>query len=525
MVHWKPVLNQFDAKNNWFTSYQYNGDDHSISSNMVLHITGDKHDNIWLGTMRGLNKFDQTTKKFQFYTEADGLSNNEVSCVLPDDDKLWIGTRNGLSLFDIKKQTFLNFHEQSGMSSAGFLAGACIKSALGKFYFGTDNGLISFYPDSLDLNIPPPRLVVSDLRINNISSPEKRSSTTLDLPFRENTLSFRISALTYIDSHKNQLQYRMSGLDTTWLPIEPSGLINFTTLPADDYILEVKGKNSFGVYNERPLKLEITINPPYWQTWWFRLLSVFIVASIFTALYKARVSYLLDVEQEKQNADKLRNELDLAVEREALKTEKMRNEFAADFHDSIGTGLDILGLDIDLITDNQETPSKIRAQLSPLRESIDNLADMRKEMGWIINAKNDATDKLFERIRQVAFKRVPSGILSVDIPHNLPVVRLPIEMRRHLLNFVKEALTNAVKHAKASTIELKISHSDGIYTFAIADDGIGFDIDEEEKGEGLETMSLRAEAVGGKYTILQPDEGGSVIKLSVKIDDSSHYAS
>ncbi|MFK7848822.1 MAG: two-component regulator propeller domain-containing protein [Rhodothermales bacterium] len=493
-------LNKFDAEENWFTSYQYTAENHSISSNMVLHITGDKHDNLWLGTMRGLNKFDQTTEKFHVFTEDNGLANNEVSCVLTDDERLWIGTRNGLSLFDIKEQTFLNFYMQNGMSSTGFLAGACIKSISGKFYFGSDNGLISFFPDSIDLDIPPPRLAFSDVRINNVRSVKELDKKGIDLPFKENTLSFRISALTYSGAEKNQLYYRMTGLDTTWLPVESSSLITFTTLPANDYTLEVKGKNSFGVYNERPLKLEITINPPYWDTWWFRLLAGFLALSIIAAIFRTRVNFLL------------------ATEREAVKIEKLRTELAADFHDNIGTGLGHVGLNIDNIANHEDTPAPVRDKLLLLRESIKNLSDMRREIGWIINPENDSIGKLADRIIDVAYDMIPSNMLSITIAPDLPDKTLTMDTRRHLLHFVKEALSNALRHAQASHIQLSINSIKDVCTITIMDNGIGFDPDnlENKNGEGLKTMDYRATEVGGNLQIKRGKAGGTVVQLDIK---------
>ncbi|HSR16706.1 MAG TPA: two-component regulator propeller domain-containing protein, partial [Ignavibacteriaceae bacterium] len=82
------------------------------------------------------------------YTEQEGLPNNVVYGILPDSSgNLWLSTNKGISKFNTKEETFENYFMVDGLPSDEFNVGAFLKASSGKFYFGSINGIVSFYPE------------------------------------------------------------------------------------------------------------------------------------------------------------------------------------------------------------------------------------------------------------------------------------------------------------------------------------------------------------------------------------------
>ena len=87
-------------------------------------------------------------------------------------------------------------------------------------------------------------------------------------------MTFEFAALDYSAPEDIQYAYMMEGLDKDWNEVGTRRFAGYTNIPPGDYTFRVKSTNSDGVWNEESTAIEILIPPPFWQTWWFRLLLV-----------------------------------------------------------------------------------------------------------------------------------------------------------------------------------------------------------------------------------------------------------
>ena len=87
----------------------------------------------------------------------------------------------------------------------------------------------------------------------------------------------------------------------------------------------------------------------------------------------------------------------------------------------------------------------------------------------------------------------------------------------HLYRIAQEAVANAVKHARAKHIVIKLSEGDGQIVLSITDDGIGIAQGAINSGGlGLSIMSSRAETIGGTLQVRRGDRGGTVVACSLR---------
>jgi ligand-binding sensor domain-containing protein len=313
-------LNFFNAEDSSFSNYVHAK---SVMSDINTRcIYEDSKKNLWLGTHGGgINKYDYRTDTFTHYQEKDGLAGNIVYGILEDTQgNLWLSTNKGISKFDPEKATFKNFDTRSGLTNSQFNAGAYYKGKNGKMYFGTIDGVCSFFPYSIRENNYIPPVVITDFSLFNKpvsvgeESPLKQVITETNeivLDYNQSVFSFRFSALNYSHADKNAFAYMLEPFDKEWNYVDNVRSATYTNLDPGTYVFKVKGSNNDKVWNENPATITLTITPPYWKTLWFKILvSILMITAIYAA-YRIKVS---TIKKQKEILSVLVNERTAEIE-------------------------------------------------------------------------------------------------------------------------------------------------------------------------------------------------------------------
>ena len=295
-------LHRFDQRTRQFTVYEHDLDDpRSLSSTRVNSVHFDRSGNMWVGTQNGLDQFDPRTGTVKAYYQQDGLAGDVVSCILEDKrGLLWMSTNKGLSSFDPQSHSFQNFSPADGLPGPDLTGwGACHQSPSGEMFFGGFSGATAFYPSRIVNNSFVPRTVLTEFRLSGNpvpigrESPLKRSivyDDSITLAHQQNMFSIEFSALSYFSAETNRYRYKLEGLDDGWHEVGSNQrTANYTTLPAGTYFFDVQGATSRGNWSEPAARLRIEILPPWWNTWWFRLLCVATFLGVLGILYQLRI--------------------------------------------------------------------------------------------------------------------------------------------------------------------------------------------------------------------------------------------
>lgn len=295
-------LNLFDPETETFTRFRSDLNvPTSISADIVQSLYLDNNGILWVGTFGGgLNRFDPETGVFTHFREKDGLPNEVVYGILPDEDGyLWLSTNKGLSRFDPRTRMFRNYTPRDGLQSNEFNGGSYFKSISGELFFGGVNGFNSFHPSEIKRNVYVPPIVITGFQVFNKpvgiggDSPlRKHISHTREivLSHSQNVFSFNFVALDYTIPEKNQYQYKMDGFNDDWIVTGASRrFASYTNLGAGTYVFRVKGSNNDGIWNNEGAAIKIIITPPFWQTWWFRLLVFILVVLASFLFYRMRM--------------------------------------------------------------------------------------------------------------------------------------------------------------------------------------------------------------------------------------------
>ena len=508
-------VDRYDKKTKTFTHFKHDSSGNSLSNNVVNSLCEDRKGNIWIGTKSGLNRFDPSSGHFTVYSTRDGLPDDHVLSILEDDKgNLWISTNQGLSRFDPITRAIANFTVADGLQSNEFKAHSCLKSSSGALYFGGVNGFNVFFPDSIRKDPSDPPLVLTHFQVFNKEVPIAGSgkdpsvlkeaiweTKTITLPYDQSVFSFEFASLNYTDKEKNQYGYMLEGFDKSWNNIGTKHTTTYTHLDPGKYVFKIRGMGNNGQWSSHITSVGLIITPPFWMTWWFRLLAAGGMITVAVIAYRFRVGIIkLQKKVLEQQVQERTERLALSVKEERLArmdAEKARGEaehansaksvFLATMSHEIRTPMNgVLGMasllaETPLTPEQQEYADTIRSCGEGLMNVINDILDFSK----IESGKMELEKKSFDLRACVegvmdlfSVKAGQTGLdLVYQIDDNVPpfIIGDTLRLRQVLMNLVG----NAVKFTRQGEIFigirlLKTQMDGGLEIgFEVRDTGIG----------------------------------------------------
>ena len=276
----------------------------------VIFIDSKKR--LWIG-QSGLYLFNPAKDSFSIYTTKAGLASDFIKGITEDaQGNFWISTSRGLTKFNPETLKSSSYNKADGLQGLEFEANAFLKTKKGEMYFGGVNGFNSFYPEEIKTNsfIPPVYITEFQIFNNKMLPGAKDSPLEKDISFskeialshKQNTFSFSFAGLNYTAPENNKYAYKLEGFDKDWNYAGNTKKAFYTNLDPGDYVFRVKASNNDNNWNAAGTVLSIHISPPFWATWWFRLLMAVLVLGIAYALlsFKRRMELRALEEQQRE---------------------------------------------------------------------------------------------------------------------------------------------------------------------------------------------------------------------------------
>jgi ligand-binding sensor domain-containing protein/two-component sensor histidine kinase len=495
-------LNLFNREKNSFTRFINDPKNNSsLSSNAVWCIAEDANKNLWIGTWgSGFNKYVKGNNSFIRYTVDDGLSGNIVYGIIPDDqNNLWISSNKGLTKFNPVTLSFRNYDKSNGLMINDFSAGALFKSKDGTLYFGGNSGVISFDPKKIKENSFLPNVVITDFRVFDKQFNLDKSilfTDEINLNYDQNFFTIEFASLDYTSPEKNIFEFKLEGVDKDWIKSNGRRFAIYTDISNGKYKFKVRGSNSSGKFNPREVVLSIIIAPPFWKTWWFRLLATIVLAILLYSIHKYRLNKLLEVE-------------------------RTRNRIARDLHDEVSasiTGIVYFADAVQTEVKEKETPT-LKKLIGLISESATQIQESMSDIIWSINPENDDWNIVLPKLRRYASDLCESkGIkYSIEIPESFSGKSLKMEQRHDLWLVFKEIVTNAVKHSSCTEMVIKLFNDSDYLYLNVIDNGIGFDDNIPSTNNGLKNIRSRTKTLKGTSEIITSKGNGTQWKIKIPL--------
>ncbi|MEY2828227.1 MAG: hypothetical protein RIQ33_85 [Bacteroidota bacterium] len=471
-------------------------DVHSLSRNNVRSIYA-ASDAIWLGTNGGgLNRYDIKTATVKHFAMHDGLPEDYIYALLPDDKKnIWLATNKGIGCFNTQTNTCQNYSIIDGIQNFEFNTNAALISKDGNYIFGGINGISIFNPFKIYKNTDAPAVAFTKIKINDIEMPESR--TSFNCKHFENSITFEFVALNYYQNQENKYSYKLEGFDEDWIYAGHQHQVNYTNLPPGDYTFKVKAANSSGMWNAVGQSITISIPSIWYTTWWLKVLLAILFVLIIYFIYRFRLN-------------------------EEIKLQQLRNNIAQDLHDEIGSNLSSISLFTQVAqqTLNNSSNNEQRIALNKIEQYAQISQDAMSDIVWMINPRNDTFNNIFIRIQTLASEILEANNINfkMEIDKQLESKELNLHQRKNFYLICKESINNISKHAHCSHVQIKIDYHLGNINALIMDNGNGFKQTNNEFGNGLINMQKRAKDIGGILIINSNVNKGTTLSLTFPIE-------
>lgn len=482
-----------------------------LSSDQIRSLYEDPQGTLWIGTFGGgLNALRDG--RFVHYMARDGLLSDNIGKVVDDGESLWLSTTRGICQiaksqlleFAARKRSRLeprNYGVEDGLRSAQCAtayptAGGGVRTTDGRLWFTTSRGLAVLTPDARKPAALSP--VVRLVQMTANGDPVDLGRPARLAPGNER-LQIRYTGIHLSAPERVQYSYQLEGLNRDWVAAGARRVIDFNSLRHGLYRFNVRAELPGGPASQQSYQFEI--RPQFWETAWFRALGVAAVLAAAWAIYQLRLR-------------QIRFRFGLVLEERA--------RLAREIHDTLAQGFVGISSQLDAVAmcmPENATPARSYLDMAR-RMARHSLTEARRSVMDLRASALEGQD-LAAAIESGARMWTAGSGVEVSVEVTGPQSQLPEEMEQHLLRIAQEAVTNALKHAGAGRIAIRLQLEARNLHLRIGDNGRGFnaqDVFSSRAGHfGLIGMRERAERLGGELRLASNPGAGTEVEVTVPL--------
>jgi signal transduction histidine kinase/AraC-like DNA-binding protein len=513
-----------------------------------IHLDG--YNNCWVATRNGLSNLKLTSlgaiNEVDMYSAKNGLPSNMIQSIRSDkDENLWLGTNRGLVRFNKLTHKCITYDINDGVQDYEFVEHASFVDRRGRMYFGGINGVSEFSPNNFNLNGFNEQVVVRDVLINGASVKKTREingSNSLVLAFFENNIKFDFISFNYVNPSRCEYAFMLDGYDKNWFHTTADRrTAEYTNLPKGNYTFKIKASNEDGVWSSDYTSVKIEIRPTFWLTfpafliYTSLLLSLIILVSTIT---KRRVKRKHEILLKKEHHDQI----------ERINQTKL--QFFINISHEIRTPLTLIVCSVEKLITNFKLNKKQEKEVVTINRNVNRMLQLTNELleirkietgNYQINVREDDILHFIKNVL-LAFESLAEKLnISLTIESYKEEVFLWIDanaLEKVLFNFV----SNAIKYTKSGgsvKIKVNLSKEADFLDISVIDSGIGISEEHLPKifdrfyhfggnkesfengfGIGLSISKNLIELHKGFITVTSKPGEGSSFTISLPMNDS-----
>ncbi len=513
-------LYRYDERSGRFTLYQHdpNNVQHSLGAYIVNGLALDSAGYLWAATdPGGISRFDYAApvgQEFLTVGASAGLPSNRATSIICDPKgRIWVGTTGGIACLDMQHKRVRAFTKDDGLV-VDFADQPLVMAADGHILNGTMYGYQFFDPDSILQEHMQEGINLTTFKIFDEALDDSlHLSTTplLKLHYSQNFFSFEFASSDVASSRKTVYAYRLQGFDPAWIVTGHRHHGSYTNVPPGNYTLEIRSGQE-GRWNAPGFRLQISITPPYWATWWFRTLVILTFGGLIYSLYRLRIRQVRKEEALKSEF----NQRIAKTEMTALRAQ-MNPHFVFNCLSSINR----------FIMVNQ--PEEASAYLTKFSRLIRLILDNSRTETVVLSKELEAL-KLYIEMEQMRFADRFEYRLDVDKALQIEHLEIPPLL---IQPYVENAIWHGLMHKKeACLLTIRVYTEENRLCIEVEDNGVGRAKALElrsrsamlQKSHGMKVTSERLEVINRLYgthatvdTIDLIDAAGAAIGTRIKL--------
>ena len=369
----------------------------------VMDIQADQDGNLWFGMARSGILRRSPDGNWQAYSTADGLPSNYVHCLLPTRTGVFAGMQKGIALFseegvqtvldneDVRKIAFdgsqlwfstngdivrhsladgkqERFGSNDGISASVFSENAGLTTRDGTVWFGAADGIVSFYPGSVQANEIAPSVLFTRFHASGPGQFQDvfrvHGHERIVLPWKLRDVKVTFAALSYCAPENNRYAYRLEGLENHWKDLGNENALTLNQLPAGRYRLQVVASNNSGVWNMEGDSLSFTIRPHPLLSALALALYILLAGVLFYLLGR----WLL-IRAEKKSQAKYERALDAAVSLVKEEERDDRVHLISSLADQLEAPISGIGVQLDKLKETSKSPQAVKGGISVIEKN------------------------------------------------------------------------------------------------------------------------------------------------------------
>ncbi|RYY56644.1 MAG: hypothetical protein EOO09_05810 [Chitinophagaceae bacterium] len=241
--------------------------------------------------------------------------------------------------------------------------------------------------------------------------------------------------------------------------------------------------------------------------------SVFLIAGVFLLFY-VRL-YNERKKNHEQEKESMKQDFDNQILHAQVEVQEATfSALGRELHDNIGQLLSstkmLLGLTERSIP---QVPDTLLTATETLGQAISELRALSKSLTREWLEQFDFVQNLQSETRRLS----ADDNLQISL-HSIPRIPLGADKQLLLFRIVQEGIQNVLKHAGASTLQIRVSHEVTLLHVSLTDNGKGFEPDGITGGIGLLNMKQRVKVLGGSIRWTRPDGGGTSVEIKLPVE-------
>lgn len=284
---------------------------HVLNKELIFqYVQGDNNSNaIWTvfqgkGIAKYFWKENNLPQLEETITKQNGLAENYILNVVQDQDKLWIVTTKGITLMQKNGQKnwiHQDFEINANDDHLPLSFAKLSKDEYGHLWMNTGNKLLYFDENKIKVNPVYSTTVIENILLYNRATNWTQLTDSVysyrNLPFHpvlnhnQNTLSIVFNAIQFSDNSQLEYSYRLKPSDNSWSNPTKGNVVSFYALNPGNYTFEVRSHIK-GFDWSIPATFSFIITKPYWEAWWFRVITILISAALIFFIFRYRLKEL-----------------------------------------------------------------------------------------------------------------------------------------------------------------------------------------------------------------------------------------
>lgn len=485
----------YDLKNKEFSDINTLNNARGSFGRGVYCIIKESNGHIVFGTSNGLYKYDTNLNLVSNYYESAQFHNTIFYSLWEVDSVLWAATSEGIWKLE-SNNSIIKLQE----GRHEFRENSVLQTSEGKVYLGTNNGLVSFYPELIMADTLAKSTVITSFISSGTardSEPdhnhihEYKKGDEFKIPYSSSVLRISFNSFDIPYHEKTQYSYLLEGFEEYW-NTGKERQATYTNLLPGDYVFHVKSSTSTGNWDGKTTQIKFKILPPWWQTIWVKVLVIVTVLGLATFIWKellerAKLKHLVKVEKQLVQAEK--------NEKKRLKeVNQMKLRFFTNISHELRTPLTLIYAPLKKMVGAGAPIEEIKKGLPGIFRNaermkllVDQILEFRRsEMDELkLNVKNTDFIVFCRKIIDSFYFMAETEEIKLRFIHDDASLYFNFD-RDKFTKILYNLISNAFKHTpKGGEIELKVIEGEEQITILVSDTGNGV---EESK---LETIFER----------------------------------